>query len=245
MKLFLSETLTCTQTTWTKSGNGSTKSSKSKNLSPTLNLQSYLQIKSSKFEKSWFRKSRTLIWKWRDKGKRTCEEAETLKGDFIDQANHHTTPDGIMKPITSSQDQPEIGPIKPAPIHLGPSSEKISSETHAHPTFLISFFHIFITIFDILISFSIYFLWLCFDKKVYKIRLILISFDLWKVPFCWKLHTQNIIAQKDMVLWLRQSVCYFLGIFDLSDIQISCIIIFLHGLLIEAFPTSSIDFEEA
>jgi hypothetical protein len=63
-----------------------------------------------------------------------------------------------MKPITSSQDQPEIDPIKPAPIHLGPSSEKISSETHAHPTFLISFFHIFITIFDILISFSIYFL---------------------------------------------------------------------------------------
>lgn len=143
MKLFLSENLTCTQTTWTKLGNGSTKSSKSKNLPPTLNLQSYLQIKSSKLEKSWFRKSRTLIWRWRDKGKWTCEEAETLKGDFIAQANHHTTPTrvgGIMKPITSSQDQPEIDPIKPAPIHLGPSSEKISSETHI----LLSWFQLFL-----------------------------------------------------------------------------------------------------
>ncbi len=166
MKLFLSETLTCTQTMWTKSGNGSTKSLKSKNLPPTLNLQSYLQIKSSKFEKSWFRKSRTLIWRWIDKGKWTCKEAETIKGDFTDQANHHTTltiVDGIMKQITSSQDQREIDPIQPTPIHLGPSSEKISSETHI----LLSWFQFFIFPLLFFLWITIYFLWLCFSKKVF------------------------------------------------------------------------------
>ncbi len=38
-----------------------------------------------------------------------------------------------MTLITSSQDQPEIDPIKPAQIHSDPSSEKtsqVSSETH-------------------------------------------------------------------------------------------------------------------